>query len=370
MRTRDVYLINAQTLKDSDTVTLDITKGLKILFLVIQYEATNGATSNTLRRINSMISKLSVVEASSVLHALSMREEQAKNFFDYKRMPYQLLTDAAGGTVRERAVIDFRRMPGDKNFYLDTSRYTNPQIQLTHALTISATAGFATGTGKLTVIARVIDSGAAANSGFVMAKELDSFASAASGDNTTDLPLDFPISHLLVQNPVNAKTPDNSLSNFKLTADTDAYIPINETYLDLLRDNADEYGPAEQSVELLSGGQPWTDESDIYFQSDALVSLSGPDIGAFVTAIAGNENKLAIPAYYPTGAAANTLLTAGAASYKVRGFAPHSTVIYRFGNGMDPEDLFSPTGVGKFQLKLTNAATGATPKVVVVQQHA
>ena len=44
-------------------------------------------------------------------------------------------------------------------------------------------------------------------------------------------------------------------------------------------------------------------------------------------------------------------------------------MIYRFGDGSDPSDIFDPSGVSKFQLKLTNASTGATPKVVTIQQH-
>src|SRR6185437_13972157 len=115
----------------------------------------NGATSNTVGRLNGMVSKLVVDDGSNVLHSLSMREEQAKNFFDYGKLPYQSLTQAGGGVVTEECVIDFRRDVEDTNFYLDTSRFNNPKLHLTHSLTISATAGFATGTGKLSVIALV-----------------------------------------------------------------------------------------------------------------------------------------------------------------------------------------------------------------------
>lgn len=354
MKTRDVYLINGQTLKDSDTVTVDITKGLKILYLIIKYTNTNGATSNTLGRLNSMVSKLAVVDGSNVLHSLSMQEEQAKNFFDYGKLPYQSLTQAGGGKVTEECVIDFRRQPGDKNFYLDTSRYTNPQIQLTHNFTISATAGFATGDGLLTVIARVIDSGAAANQGFVMAKELDSFATSSSGDHTTDLPLDFPIASLMVLDPVNAEGPDHYLSNFKLTADTDSFIPIDMSYGDLLQRNVDDFGDAEQYDEQLAGTSG-TEDSDLYYNGKAAITDQANATG-YVGAAAGNE--------YAWTAGTSEIL-----GLLVRGSAPHAAVNYRFGDGIDPTDIFSPQGVGKFQLKLTNAASGATAKVVTIQQH-
>lgn len=357
MRIRDVYLLNGQTLKDSDTVTVDIARGLKILYMNVHYEATNGATSNTVGRLNGMVSKLAVVDGSNVLHSLSMQEEQAKNFFDTGQFPTQSLTQAAAGVVKEDAIIDFRRYPGDTAFYLDTSRYSNPQLQFTHALTISATAGFATGTGKLTVIARVIDSGAPAQQGFVMAKEVDSFASAASGDHNTDLPLDFPISAILVLNPVNAKTPDNSLSNLKLTADTDSFIPVNIAYLDLLRYNQDEYGFAEQEMTVLNG-TTYTADGDLYEGVACVAGPAGATAKAIVTTLTANE-----------AAGVGTTGETGAVIFQFRGSAPQSAVIYEFGDGKSADQIFSPSGVGKFQLKLTNAATGATPKVVTVQQH-
>lgn len=357
MRVRDVYLLNGQSLNDSDTVMVNLTRGLKILFIRLQYTATNGATSNTLQALNSMVSKLQVIDGSSVLYSLSMREAQALNFFDNRRMPFQQLSQAAAGVVTEEAIIDFRRFDGDTGFYLDTSKYQNPQLSLTHALTISATAGFATGTGKLTAIARVIDSGAPSNLGFRMAKEIDSFASAASGVHTTQLPLDWPISALLISNPVNAKTPDNSLSNFELTADVDSYIPVNEAYLDLVRRNYNQYGVGFQKVHVLNG-TAYTVDGDLYYGTVAAFGPAGATAKAIVTTLTANE-----------AAGVGTTGDTGEVDLALFGSAPHSSVYYPIGDGYSSDQIFTPQGVGRFELKLTNAATGATPKVVVVQQH-
>jgi len=368
MKTRDVYLVSGQTLKDSDTVTIDITKGLKILYLIVKYSNTNGATSNTLARLASMVSKLSVIDGSTVLHALSMDEEQAWNFYQRGRLPYQSLTQAAAGVVTEEAIIDFRRSPADTNFYLDTSRYQNPQLQFTHSFTVSSTAGFATGDGTLTVIARVIDSGADANQGFIMAKEIDSFANAASGDHNTDLPLDFPISHVIVLNPVDGDVPDANNSNFKLTADTDSFIPINESWTDLLQANEDEYGLAEQAINLLAG-TTYTQNTDLYYHVRAAQTVSGTHIAGILAAPAGNKITAAAPGFYGTSTSANTATTSEALSIAVRGAAVKSSVAYKFGDGYTPANIFSPTGVGKLQLKVTMAEAVGTPKVVIVQQH-
>lgn len=357
MRLRDVYLLNQQTLNDSDTVTVNLTGVGKILFLRIQYSDTNGATSNTVCRLNGMVSKLSVIDGSTVLHSLSMREEQAKNCYDYGHMPYQLLSEAAAAVVTEEAVIDFRRKPGDVQFYLDTASYQNPQLQLTHALTVSATAGFASGDGKLTVIARVIDSGAPSRMGFVSAKELDSFSSAASGDHITQLPLDFPIAAILALDPVDANTPDNYLSNFKLTQDNDSFIPVNMSYVDLLRYNLNEYGEFEQRIDSLTGTTA-TLLGDLYSRTRAYAGPAGATELAVVTTVTANQVSL-------VGTTGGTTVSAAT----LKGQAPHGSVIWKFGDPMDTTQLFNPQGVGIFQLKLTQANTGATPKVVVIQQR-
>lgn len=357
MRIRDVYLLNQATVGDSATVTVPLVGVGKILFLRVQYRATNGATSNTVGRLNGMVSSMQVVDGSNVLHSLSMREEQAYNSFKNGKMPFQFLTQGAAAIPIEEAIIDFRNAPGSLTWYLDTSRYQNPQLVLTHALTISATAGFATGTGKVTVIARVIDNGAPAQQGFVLAKEINSFASAASGDVNTDLPLDFPLAGILVQNPVDGQRPDETLSNFKLTADVDSFIPVNEAYSDLENRNADDYGIFEQSMVYLNDTAPAL-KFDLYYNTRGHVGAAGATGKGILTVL--DENTVTVAA--TTGDAALNRVS-------LRGFCPHSSVYYPIGDGIDPNQVLPVQGMSKLQLKLTNAATGATPKVCIFQQH-
>lgn len=356
MRLRDVYLLNAQTLNDSDTVTVNLAGVGKILYLDIRYSDQNGATSNTVCRLNGMVSKLQVIDGSRVIQSVSMREAQALNAFHYKRMPFQLLSEDDDIVVAEQAILDFRRYMGDTQFYLDTAMYQNPQLQLTHALTVSGTAGFVTGDGKLTVIARVIDSGAPTRLGVIGIKEVDSFATAASGDHSTDLPIDYPTAEILVQDPVDANTPDTYLSNFKLTVDIDSYIPVNITYADLLKKNLYEYGEFWQRIDALEDTTA-TLLGDLYYRTRGWAAPVGATAVAHVTAVTANQLSLT----FTTGGT----IPIGA---QLQGQAPHGSVIWPFGDGWSPDQIFNPQGVSKFQLKLTQASTGATAKVVAVQQ--
>ena len=357
MRIREVYLRNQAAVNDADTLAITLQPGMKIQYFRIQFRAQNGATSNTLCKLNSSVSKLQVLDGSTVLHSLSMIEELAKNCFDYGRFPFQYLSENDDDVVIEEAVIDFRRFPGDVNFYLDTSQYSNPQLQLTWNMPISGTAGFVTATTKITVIAGIIDSGAPSRLGYVMAKEIASFASAASGDSPVDLPNDWPIAALLVTDAVDGEGVDNYLSNFKVTLDTDSYIPINSSYLDLLYKNHREYGLFEQLMRYLEDTSAVL-KFDVYNNVRAHISISDSVGLPEIETIAGNEVTIGMT----TGGDPNMSVAA-------RGNAPGGAVIYKFGDGIDPTQILSPSDWKKAQLVLTNANTGATPKVVLVQQH-
>lgn len=356
MRLRDVYLLNQQTLNDSDTVTVNLGGNGKILYLRVQYSDTNGATSNTLCRLNALVTKIQVIDGSRVIQALSMREAQVRNAFMFKRLPYQVLTEAAAAVITEECYIDFRRYPEDVNFYFDTAMYQNPQLQLTHALTVSATAGFATGQGKLSVIARIIDSGAPTRLGMVGCKEVESFASTAAGDHVTNLPVDFPSSIVYVLNPVDGALADAYINNFKLTLNTDQFIPVNMTFDDLLRQNLLEFGEFEQKIGALADTTA-TLTGDLYYRTRGFGGPVDATSKLLVTAAVGNQLTIAMT----TGG------TAGGPQATLKGQSPHASVIWRFGDGIDPTQAFQPVPTDIWQLKLTGAATGATPKIVLAQ---
>ena len=356
MRIRDVYLLSGQTLTDTQTVTVNLAGVGKILYLRIQYQNTNGATSNTLCRLNALVTSIAVIDGSRVIQSLSMREAMTRNAFMFKRLPFQVLTEAAAAVLTEECYMDFRRFPGDINYYMDTSMYQNPQLQLTHAFTISATAGFATGQGKLSVIARVIDSGAPTRLGIVGAKEVNSFASAASGTTITNLPVDFPTSAIMVINPVDGALADAYLNNFKLTLNADQFVAANLSFDDLLRQNLLEYGEFEQKIGALADTSA-TLTGDVYYRTRGFGGPVDATAKLLVTAAVGNQLTIAMT----TGG------TAGGPQATLKGQAPHAGVIYQFGDGIDPTQMFAPLPTDIWQLVLTNAATGATPKVVAVQ---
>lgn len=356
MKTREHVLINAQTLKDSETVTKDLPPGMKIQELRCRYSHTNGATSNTLGKLNAKVTKLEVVDGSDVLHSLSMQEEQALNFYRHGRLPFQQLNSKAAGVVIEEAIINFGRFRGDREFYLDTSRFKNAQLRLTHAFTVSATAGIATGTGALTVIARLIEDGAPATRGFIMSKEVKSWTTVASGDEDTKLPLDLPYQSLMVGDLETLIEPDVDLTNLKLIIDSGRFIPYDLSTAIILAENIQRYGYARQELNFLNDtAVTWL--SDIYGRGGAFM---GPMGG---TAKGGASTKIAeqVVAFMTTGDTASLFIN-------VFGGAPHSFFYLPFGDGVETADYLDVRGVNDIVLRATQGGAGGAG-AVVVNQH-
>lgn len=356
MKVRDTYLTKAQTLTDTQTVTIPLIKGLKLQHLRVKYNATNGATSNTLGKLNGMVSKLEVVDGSDVLHSLSMRQEQALNFYANKRLPNQILTAGAAAVVTEEGIINFGRFLGDRDFYLDTGRYSNPMLRLTHALTISATAGFATGTGALSVIGRVIEDGAPPYKGFVMSKEIKAWTTAASGDEPTVLPLDWPYLSLLVGALKTTILPDAILTNLKLQVDAGRFIPYDLTGTDLLAENLERYGRGWQDFRPLTDtAATWL--GDIYYQTGAYAGRPGATSKLLISSVTAEQVIMVMT----TGG------TADANMITLDGYAPHSSFMLPFGDGVTPDDFFDPRGIAELKLILSQGTVSAAGTIVVNQ---
>lgn len=355
MKTRDYLLVNAETLTDSQTFTKALDRNLKIQEVRCRYSATNGATSNTLAKINGMVSKLEVVDGSDVLHSLDGKECQANNFFRHGCLPFQQLNSKAAGVVIEEFIINFGRFRGDREYYLDTSRFSNPKLSLTHALTISGTAGFATGTGALSVILKLIEDGAPPSRGFIQSQEVDAWTTLASGHHRTDLPLDFPYHSILVKDLETLIEPDVDLTNIKLNINSGRFIPIDLSTAIILADNISRFGKAQQRMNFLNDtAVTWL--SDCYGRVSAWAGPAGTTSVAIVQTVIAEQVVL-------------LMVTGGSASnfINVSGHAPHSCLYLPFGDGRNPEDFYPVQGVDSMELDITEGAAGGAGAVIVNQ---
>jgi len=356
MKTRDVYLAKDQTLTDAATLTFPINMLGKIQDIFVKFKATNGATSNTVGKLCGLVSKIEVVDGSDVLCSLSMRELQAVNCFNNLYMPFKDLSGGAGVAITDSAIINFGRFLGDRAYYLDASRFSNPQIRLTYSFTVSATAGIATGTGTLSLLARVIEDGAPPYQGFIMRKEVKSWTTASSGDESTVLDLKYPYKGIMVGALKTTVVPDTLITNLKLSVDSDRWIPFNIAGTDAFAKNVNLYGYFEEKFRPLTDtAATWL--SDLFYQTGAWFSKPGATAKSTTTAVTAES----------VTTAATTGGSADATEITVRGSGPHANVYLPFGDGVDPQDYLNPSGMGELKLILTQAVGSAAGTIVTEQ---
>jgi len=365
MRFRDHYFKREATVSDSDTVIIDINVKDPISYIKIEYEATNGATSCLDHELHDDVSKIEVVDGSDVLASLSMLEWQALNFYELKKFPAMLLSEAAGAKQEESCYIFFGRYPDDPEFYLDPTAFRNPQLRLTHALTISATAGFATGTGKITVMARIIEEGAGPHRGFMMAKEKYSWTSAGSGDEEVDLPRDYPYRMILIKALLSTNVPNEIIDKIKLSIDADKYIPIDNYTEDIIDNNEKQFGMAQQKKRLLEADDG-TALLDIYDIDEAGIDARVDDHIATIEAV--DAEKVSVGLYNMTTPATPAFqTTAKDCDVWAKGNCPHAVVCIPFGDLNDPDSWFPAPDFGDIKLYLTQATANAACAIILQQ---
>lgn len=231
LKTRDAVLCYQETQSsDKSTKTIDLDLVDPVSALCFEFEATNGTTNNRNNPLPFAITKLEVVDGSDVLASMSFRQAQALQF--YKTMKQPLLREdegpSSGPTIG--CSILFGRKLWDKEFALNLKNFSNPQLKITWDLTniraVQAATAWATGTLKISAWAKVME-GQGPPGKYLMAKELEAWTGATSGSPRHTLPTDYPYHMLMFLCHNSFAEPCVSITNLKLTCDTDKFIPLD-----------------------------------------------------------------------------------------------------------------------------------------------
>ena len=362
---RDYYFKRESSVNDSDTVIIDINVKDPISYITIEYEATNGSTSCLDHELHDDVTKIELVDGSNVIFSTDMKELIGLNFFELGKLPHAKLSEVGGETQEESCIMHFGRYPDDLEYYLDPTKFKNLQLRLTHSLTISSTAGFATGTGKITVKARLIEEGAKPQKGYIFAKEKRYWTTASSGDETTDLPTDYPYRMLFGQFLLSTYRPDEIVSKWKLSCDADAYVPFNMYLEDVMDLNQRRLGYAQQFKKLLTADDG-TALLDIYDIRKAHITSLADDHIATIEAI--DAEKVSVGLYDFTSPATPAFQTSAKnCLVDVEGVCPQAMVCHYFGDQNDPDSWLDAKLFKDIKLYCTQATANASAKIVLVQ---
>ncbi|MBU2177752.1 MAG: hypothetical protein KJ556_21880, partial [Gammaproteobacteria bacterium] len=181
--------------------------------------------------LSMCVTEVQVVDGSDVLAKMSFEQLQAMEFYKIGKQPQLRIDESGSDYTVMGAMLLFGRHLWDTEFALDPKRFNNLKLKITWNLAairaVSATTAWATGTFKITAVAKIMEDMPAPPSKFLMQKELDSWTSGTSGDRRIELPVDKAYRMLMLRAYVAGNDIDENISDIKLTLDTDKFIPLD-----------------------------------------------------------------------------------------------------------------------------------------------
>jgi hypothetical protein len=364
MRNRKVYLVEDEVLDASGTRIFNLDFSNPLVALIITIEGKKYDMSDTHNPIIAReISKIEIVDGSDVLFSMNMEEAQALQLYTFGGMPFlNYSNNSISGRCRATAKIAFGRDDSDNEWMLDCTRFVNPQLKVTYAFTEGA--GYWTDNyQKLTVWALVCESPVTAALGFLMGKQVYTWAKATSGDETIDMPRDFPYRFMMVR-VKDSDTPTYAeISKIKLSCDIDRFVPVNITTQDLYFENVGKYGMLRCQMETIGDGSDTDIKAHSPFANNwggSIQCWNSGDVAVIKRPYSG---------YSTIGKDTTTALDASQRAIVTHmGHEFHFCEPLPFGNLRDAGEFFDPTPFQAVRLILTQGQTDACSSAVVLQQ--
>jgi len=365
-RYRDVYIEDDRVLSDSGSVTIDINITDVISELIVMLKARNHATAGAEPKNQApsrLLSKIELVDGSDVLESLTGPQAFALAWYDRGRFPYADITSLEGEYPEQAFPLYFGRRLWDKQLAFDPGRFSNPQLKVTWdlaAVHAVGADGLVSGSGRLTVIARVMED-APAPTGFLMNKEIKSWTTASSGDESTDLPTDHPYRKLLVRPFLIDYLPGQIISDYKLSVDQDKFIPFQMDGYELRHLDDIMFGLAElnQRVSFDYGDKVYT-----YLGNFHYVHAQPFHVDRVISTEIGFGGECQLRARSLDGTDQDDVH----AYLKAVGSAPEHMLCYPFGEQEQPETWFPAPTYKSVRLICTQATANAAASIVL-QQH-
>jgi len=363
MKYRDIELYYQQTLDDIGTKIVDLRTADPISAIRLNFLGTNGGTYCKDNRLNDVITKIELVDGSDQLLSLTLKEAQALEFRRTGKMPYMRPGESADGAQEESVLLLFGRYLWDPEYYMDLTKFRNPQLKITTniaAIAAASATAFLTGYLKVSIDLLVIEEGAVAAKGFMMAKNIYGFTSGTAGDEHIDMPLDYPYVNLMMRAFVAGNDVNENISHLKLNCDAGKYIPVDKYVKDLWKAEEQDLGPAEMHYYLFRvHGETVTHD----LNHDPIISLLTSAAGHIAGAAWSWSSRFYLLLTDADGAA---ITSEELVELIVKGSCPHSTVNVPFGIRNQVDTYFDPTKYGDIDLVLDQDAASAV--AIVLEQ--
>lgn len=361
MKFRDAVLCYQETQSSDDSsksIDLDVVDPVSALGF--EFEAVGGSTNNQNNPLSMCIKKLELVDGADVLASLSFEQAQALQWYKTGKQPQLRLDERPDQGDVIGCMIMFGRRLWDREFALDLTKFRNPKLKITWDLAairaVSATTAWTTGSLKMSAWAKVME-GAGAPGKFLMAKEIESWTGATSGDKKCELPLDYIYRMLMLRTYLAGNDIDENITKLKMSADTDKYIAFERYTKQLDAEMAQRFGTCVlwKRVHATTGDTPWV---PVNKEPQVKLIPVAADVIPFYSWCWSGRFYLGLEDYASSAISSDTEIHAG-----IEGHALHATLPLPMGVMDEPDTWFDPSPYKKVELICTEAAAAANSLV-------
>lgn len=341
---REVNLLPIKAVGASGTETIDLAIDEPLTALYVYFRATNGGAVAKDVPPEHCIDKIEIVDGGKVYWSTSGPEAVAASVYEMGVWPSHFYNEGAAGGQFSLIPLNFGRYLGDEDFMFSASRLLNPQIKVTWTRNALHSA-----TGYTLGVRVKAMQGVAPGAKALMVKNIRTFTSAASGIESTDLPVDLDYRRLFVR-PYHANFFwTQLLTHLKLDCDVGKLIVFDISaarFLDMVRETFPDFNIQMQTTcDSNIWHEAWMGNVD----AASLAYGTGGIIGDAWTASAGRWQSIA-------ATDAGALTTGQVASVSLRGWLPQTTLCYQFGRAQDPASWFKAARYGQVRLELTQGS--------------
>ncbi len=357
MKYRRATILAQQDVTTAGTKTQDITLAQPISRLYVKFNHLNDGHDATAHPAKC-VSKIEVVDGSDVLMSLSGMQAEALHFYNTrecrgKELEYR--NDVWGESIYP---LDFGRFLYDPRLALDPTKFSNPQIKVTHNKSLG---GSNSSEGTLAQpISRLYVKFNHLNDGHD-AREWYSFPLSDDAFEYIDLPVDRIIRKIMILSLFADKSLNDQIAEVRLSEDNDARLPIDMNMVDLMRIAAQHHGEYHEELVAMHSG---VDTYNWYITPSNAANFQISPV--FDTANVQTPNQREGGYQRFEAPAAITGFRAA-----VHGFEPHGAVPIEFGRQDDPDDWFDVAALGSLQLRLKAGDSTGTDSTAqqVIQQY-
>jgi len=352
---REVELLSRKTLGDSGTETIDINVDEPITELSVRFYVKNDTATARSVPVESVVSKIEIVDGGHVYVSLSGREATAMGWYDKGYWPAAWYTEILSEGSHVEWPFQFGRYVGDPEFAFSPSRLLNPQLKVTWA----KNALHLTGSCTLDVNAKTMQ-GVSAPSKALLTKAIKTWTTAASGVVEVDLPTDHPYRRLYFRADEAGGYLGNVWTNFKLECDVGKLIVFEMEDDELLSLMERTWGPATYQARIAAS-------NGVYTYTHLGVCTAGSCEGWVDDMLV--HGSFTMPGYVRLGCinVAGAALTDQKTTIQPLGLCPEYTYCYPFGRQQDAATWFNAPGYGSIKLKITEGAASGVASVLVQQ---